>query len=172
MRELAELVGQGDVFVQSSQKNSTGYFYKGIPHTRVRVRSSYRSCRSVGGNGLKVLQNSQNVSGRVRCCTDLTKFVTSALVVNVMPVDCSVCSTGYGRKMSYGCRKCSEQDFVWPILFVIAIGLLALLFLCHMVSIERDNVSWRSFGRLKGVMPLQSFKIIIVSWQIATQVNI
>lgn len=73
--------------------------------------------------------------------------------------------------MSYGCKKCSEQDFIWPTLFVIAIGLLALLFLCYMVSIEGDNVSWGSFDRLKGVMPLQSFKIIIVSWQIVTQVN-
>ena len=29
-------------------QNSPGYFYKGIPHTQVRVRGSYRSYRTVG----------------------------------------------------------------------------------------------------------------------------
>ena len=88
--------------------------------------------------------------------------------------DCAVCSEGYAGTLSYyGCSECSEVVSVVPsVCAVIIVGLLALFFVRHMISIEGHRTTWVSFDRIKAILPLQSLKIIIVSWQIVTQVRI
>ena len=90
--------------------------------------------------------------------------------------DCAVCSQGYATSTLsyYGCSKCSEVVSIVPtVCAVIVVAILGLLFVRHMISIEGGHrTTWFSVDRMKAVLPLQSFKIIIVSWQIATQVRI
>ncbi|CAN0155551.1 unnamed protein product, partial [Ascophyllum nodosum] len=54
---------------------------------------------------------------------------------------------------------------------VIVVGILGLFFVRYMISIEGHRTTWVSFDRIKAILPLQSFKIIIVSWQIVTQLG-
>ena len=87
-------------------------------------------------------------------------------------VDCAVCSQGYGGTLSYHCSKCSEaSSIVSSVCTFIIAGLLGLLFAYYMVSIEGVRTPWVSFDRVKAVLPLQSVKIIVISWQIVTQVR-
>ena len=88
--------------------------------------------------------------------------------------DCAVCSQGYASTLSnYGCRKCSEAVSIASSVCAVAIvGIVGLLFVRHMISIEGHRTTWISVNQIKIVLPSQSFKIIIVSWQIVTQVRI
>ena len=87
--------------------------------------------------------------------------------------DCAVCSQGYASTLSYyGCSECSEAISIVPsVCAIVIMAILGLLFVRHMISIEGGHrTTWISVDRMKSVLPLQSFKIIIVSWQIVTQV--
>ena len=87
-------------------------------------------------------------------------------------VDCAVCSQGYAGTLSYHCSKCSEaSSIVSSVCTIIITGLLGLLFVYYMVSIEGVRTPRVSFDRVKAVLPLQSVKIIVISWQIVTQVR-
>ena len=90
--------------------------------------------------------------------------------------DVAVCSQGYAGSLFYyydGCSKCSDESSVVPsVCNVILVVLLGLIFVRYMISIEGHRHTWVSFDRVKAVLPLQSFKIIIVSWQIVTKVRI
>lgn len=48
---------------------------------------------------------------------------------------------------------------------------LGLGFLAYMVSKEQGERRHRSYHRLKQLLPLQSLKIVIVVWQILTEVS-
>ncbi|CAN0378106.1 unnamed protein product [Ascophyllum nodosum] len=88
---------------------------------------------------------------------------------------CAVCSQGYAASLSYyGCSECSDVSSIVPsVCAVIFVAILGLLFVRHMVSIEGGHrTTWISVDRMKAVLPLQSFKIIIVSWQIVTQFSL
>ena len=55
---------------------------------------------------------------------------------------------------------------------VLAIVFLAALaFVWHMVSIEKEGTTRSATFRVGKVLPLQSIKIIVVAWQIITQVS-
>jgi len=69
------------------------------------------------------------------------------------------------------CSKCSGETFVGPVVLAV-FAVLAMFFVFYMISIEGDRHTWSSIDRMKEVIPLQSFKIIIVSWQIVTQVGV
>ena len=89
--------------------------------------------------------------------------------------DCAVCSQGYATTLSYyGCSECSEVTSIVPsVCAAIIVGILGLLFVRHMISIEGGHrTTWFSVDQMKSQLPLQSFKIIIISWQIVTQVRI
>ena len=87
-------------------------------------------------------------------------------------VDCAVCSQGYAGTLYYYCSKCSEaSSIVSYVCTIIIAGLLGPLVAYYMVSIEELRTSWVSFDRVKAVLPLQSVKIIVISWQIVTQVR-
>ena len=89
--------------------------------------------------------------------------------------DCAVCSQGYVSTLSfYACSECSEVISIVPsACAVIVVAILGLLFVWHMISIEGEHrTTWFSVDQMKAVLPLQSFKIVIVSWQIVTQVRV
>ena len=121
-------------------------------------------------------------SAFMRSLTDLWDLSSSDGTALFCPVldcmypliaDCAVCSQNYTSTLSYyGCSKCSEVISIVPsVCAVTIVGLLGLLFVRHMISIEGTHrTTWISIDRMKSVLPLKSFKIIIVSWQIVTQV--
>ena len=89
--------------------------------------------------------------------------------------DCAVCSQGYVSTLSfYACSECSEVISIVPsACAVIVVAILGLLFVWHMISIEGEHrTTWFSVDQMKAVLPLQSFKIVIVSWKIVTQVRV
>ena len=88
-------------------------------------------------------------------------------------VDCAVCSEEYWKGSSYTCTKCSDN--VWrktaaAVAAVITI-IIAFATLKYMVSVGGERAKGGITARLIRLVPLHSVKIIIVAWQILTQVN-
>lgn len=59
----------------------------------------------------------------------------------------------------------------WIFVVLVIAGFAALAFVWHMVSIEKEDTSGAVVARVEKVLPLQSIKIVIVAWQIVTQVS-
>jgi len=95
----------------------------------------------------------------------------SRLPTCLLLLDCAVCSQGYAATLYYRCSKCSRDTPVGPVALAV-FAVLAMFFVVYMISIEGDRNTWSSIDRMKAIVPLQSFKIIIVSWQIVTQVRV
>lgn len=98
-----------------------------------------------------------------------------SLTSPVSLVDCAVCSEDYVRTISYSCNKCSSKTSFGPAVFAIfggLTGLLLLLSVYYMVLIERGRTTHHFVDRIKNMLAVQSLKIIIVSWQIVTQVRV
>lgn len=73
--------------------------------------------------------------------------------------------------LAFRCSKCSKGNLaVASILLGLALAILQM-FLWHMIAVESDDGRWRTIDRMKALLPLQSVKIIIVAWQIITQVR-
>ena len=89
--------------------------------------------------------------------------------------DCSVCSDGYSEKLGFTCSKCSKDSAVGIV--VAAILSIAALFaaVCvvwYLISGEAGLSAGQGvIGFLTRYIPLQSVKIVIVAWQILTQVS-
>ena len=91
----------------------------------------------------------------------------------IFVADCSVCSKTYVSGTSFSCRKCSDRAIAITIVAILvvlatAIGLATVSYL----------VSAEGIGGGRGIMeaimrrvPTESVKIIIVVWQILTQVR-
>ena len=112
----------------------------------------------------------------------LFTFTTTAVIscfrmtldVNVLLSDCAVCSKDYVRTLSHRCSKCSSNTSFGTAVFGVFAGLagvLLVLFLYYMIRIERGRTNRNSTGRFRKILAIQSLKIIIVSWQIITQVK-
>ena len=86
-------------------------------------------------------------------------------------LDCAVCIQGFAATLSYRCSECSGETSVGPVVLAV-FAVLVSFFVIYMISIEGDRNTSSSIGRMKEAIPLQSFKIIIVSWQIVTQVRV
>lgn len=86
--------------------------------------------------------------------------------------DCAVCSDGYAESLSYTCSSCSNRKARVVAMVALPItALLGVVFVGYMVSKERDAQPVGHFHRLKRLLPLQSLKIVIVVWQILTEVS-
>lgn len=88
--------------------------------------------------------------------------------------DCSVCSKNYSASFGFVCEKCFNNA-AGSIIFVVVIGagvsFVFAVFLSYMLSGETENRDRRIVARVTRYFPLQSIKIIIVVWQILTQVG-
>lgn len=87
--------------------------------------------------------------------------------------DCSICSTDYTMAMAFTCTKCMDSDGSAAIISVIAVlvlGAIIVLYM-HLVSGEMDGAREGIIHRVTKRLPVQSIKIIVVVWQILTQVG-
>lgn len=103
------------------------------------------------------------------------------LLLYVTPSDCAICTDGFSRGLGYTCLKCNmERRYVAiAIAVIIPVGILALV--THgMKMLRSGNGQERSFSRrslarkrsrFMMARTFQALKIIIVSWQIITQVG-
>ena len=89
--------------------------------------------------------------------------------------DCSVCSDGYSAQLSFVCSKCPENNAA-GIVVAVALAIGALFVAVAVVSYVMSGEAGLGAGqglveRLARYIPLQSVKIVIVAWQILTQVS-
>lgn len=87
--------------------------------------------------------------------------------------DCAVCSEGYTSELGFVCRKCVGSAGGIAIAVVLAAVLLvaALAVVSYVMSGESGERRPGLVDRVARYVPLQSFKIVIVAWQILTQVG-
>lgn len=79
----------------------------------------------------------------------------------------------YAPTLVYACTKCSRDDVgmgVTVVLLAFAV-LLGTSFVAFMVSKDAEDSRWQIVSRLGSRLPRQSLKIVIVAWQIVTQVR-
>lgn len=87
--------------------------------------------------------------------------------------DCSVCTENYSKSLVFTCTKCVDDGGGIAILVLVAVfGLGAAIALyMHLVSEEMDGTRRGIIHRFTTRLPLQSIKIVVVVWQILTQVS-
>lgn len=87
--------------------------------------------------------------------------------------DCSVCSEGHTGTLSFTCIECVNSR--GGVAIVISVGIIVLfagIALCmHLVSGEVDGARPGIIHRVIKRLPVQSIKIVVVMWQILTQVR-
>lgn len=87
--------------------------------------------------------------------------------------DCAVCSDGHTEKLSFTCTKCSDgaSGVAVVVLLVLAAVIVAVAVVSYVMSGESGGKGRGLVERVARYVPLQSVKIVIVSWQILTQVR-
>lgn len=94
--------------------------------------------------------------------------------VFVYNTDCSVCSEEYALTLSFTCIECVDSRGVgvaiMAVLVVFSLCAIVALFV-HLVSGEEDGARKGIIHRVTRCLPLQSIKIVVVVWQILTQVR-
>lgn len=95
--------------------------------------------------------------------------------------DCAVCTDGYARGLGNLCLKCSEERrsgvialasvFIVVIVAAIVTHIPSLAFDTEAGSFLPRRVLEMARSRFKGARMYQAFKIVVVSWQIVTQVS-
>lgn len=93
--------------------------------------------------------------------------------LSCLVTDCSVCSKGYTRTLFFTCTKCLDSRGGVAIMIVVAVVFLCaiIVLLMHLVSGETLHARRGIVHRITERLPLQSIKIIVVVWQILTQVR-
>lgn len=88
-------------------------------------------------------------------------------------VDCAVCTEKYWKGSSFTCTRCSGNIWGKMAAGVAAVATICIAFaaLTYITSVEKTEARLGITGRLLRLMPIHSIKIIIVAWQILTQVN-
>lgn len=88
-------------------------------------------------------------------------------------IDCAVCSEGYTAQLGFTCRDCSDSTGGIIVATVLGVAALfvAVVVVSYVVSGEVGDKGHRFAVHLKRHIPLQSVKIVIVAWQILTQVR-
>ena len=86
--------------------------------------------------------------------------------------DCSSCSAGYSPQLGFACNDCSDSvGGIVLATLILAGGLVtAVTVISYLISGQSSNKRPGLVQRLARYIPLQSVKIIIVAWQILTQV--
>lgn len=86
-----------------------------------------------------------------------------------------MCSDGYTHALGPSCNKCSDATGL-GIALVVVLGVAILAgfvgFLTYMLSGQEQDTDQGIVARLARYIPLHSLKIVIVVWQILTQVRL
>lgn len=87
--------------------------------------------------------------------------------------DCSICVDGYAASFGFACDKCVDKagGVVVVVVLVLTILLAAAVIATHTISGQLEGGGRGRIERLTRYIPLQSVKIVIVAWQIVTQVR-
>ena len=88
--------------------------------------------------------------------------------------DCSVCSKRYSGNLGFACNKCSDNAagvIALAVTMIIVFLLAFVAFLSYMLSGETRGADQSIVARVTRFIPLHSVKIVIVVWQILTQVR-
>ena len=98
--------------------------------------------------------------------------IVTYVAILLLP-DCSVCSKNYAPSLSYTCRECSNSAV--GIAVATALTLLAaavgIVIVSHLLSGEMVGSGRGIVDRLTRRVPMHSVKIVIIVWQILTQVR-
>lgn len=88
--------------------------------------------------------------------------------------DCAVCSDGYTASIGFNCDKCSGSagGIILAIFLAGAAVFVVIVVAGYIVSGEQERTKKGLVERTMRYIPLQSLKIVIVAWQILTQVRI
>lgn len=100
--------------------------------------------------------------------------VSSALASgSLRSADCAVCSDGYAPQLGFTCTKCLDaaSGAVLASFVLVAIAFAAVAVASYVMSGERPGKRRGVVERVARFVPLQSIKIVVVSWQILTQVR-
>ncbi len=85
--------------------------------------------------------------------------------------DCSVCSDGYTKELGFVCRECSNGS-AGSIALAVVLAVVALVAAAAVFSYGMGTrMGQGTVARLGRYIPLQSIKIVVVAWQILTQVS-
>lgn len=89
--------------------------------------------------------------------------------------DCTVCDTDYSPTLAHTCTRCSSsrrQGLVAAVVIGAIAAVFAIAIICqYMLSAELEDSRARRFHRrVLAAVPVQALKIIVVVWQIVTQV--
>ena len=88
--------------------------------------------------------------------------------------DCVIFSDGYSASLGFTCKICSNGtgEFVVAIVFASALFLAVILAVLYLLSTELERGTERVCAeRLMRYIPMQSVKVVIVTWQIVAQVR-
>ena len=86
-----------------------------------------------------------------------------------------MCSDGYTHALGPSCNKCSDATgFGIALVVVLGVAILAgfTAFLTYMLSGQEQDTDRGIVARLARYIPLHTLKIVIVVWQILTQVGL
>ena len=89
------------------------------------------------------------------------------------PIDCAVCRQDYVASLGFTCNKCSDSTKGIAMAFVftaISVAVLAAA-MWYLMSSEIREEERGVMGQVIRRLLVQSGKIIIVAWQILTQVR-
>ena len=99
--------------------------------------------------------------------------------------DCAACDEGYGSGFQYSCNSCQGSD-MWAgisgaVAVLVVAGVVVALGVAYLVDVVDRPISERSGTWERRVLnfrdgliratPLTAIKIVLVSWQIITQVK-
>ena len=89
--------------------------------------------------------------------------------------DCAICSDGFSGSFRFICKRCSNSigGIIVAIVFVLALLIAVMLAVSYLLSTELDRGTQRRacVERLMRYIPMQSVKVVIVTWQIVIQVR-
>ena len=88
--------------------------------------------------------------------------------------DCSICSKTYVSGTSFSCRKCSDRAIAITIVAILVVlaTVIGLATVSYLVSAEGVGSGRGIMKVIMSRVPTQSVKIVIVVWQILTQVRV
>ena len=103
----------------------------------------------------------------------VVRLVLSLLSCVRRPTDCAICTEGHAANLGSTCRKCSgnTKDIVFASIVGLAGVILVSAVIWHLMSSETQGERQGASGRRTLRSSFQSVKIIIVAWQILTQVR-
>ena len=87
--------------------------------------------------------------------------------------DCSVCNNDYTGSVGFACSRCSgtATGIVVISIIILACVVVGIALALHLLSGSMESTERGLVDRIIRIVPVQAVKIIIVAWQIVTQVR-